>query len=75
MTRPVTPREVPTPAGGVVVANTGGLDNRGIPEPVAAALTRRLQACASSGERIAESDWLTRSGSTGMCWPVVCAAA
>jgi len=28
--------------GVVVLANTGGLDNRGIPEPLAAALTRRL---------------------------------
>jgi CubicO group peptidase (beta-lactamase class C family) len=29
-------------AGVVVLANTGGLDNRGVPEPLAAALTRRL---------------------------------
>ena len=28
--------------GVVVLANTGGLDNRGVPEPLAAALTRRL---------------------------------
>jgi CubicO group peptidase (beta-lactamase class C family) len=29
-------------AGVVVLTNTGGLDNRGVPEPLAAALTRRL---------------------------------
>lgn len=28
--------------GVVVLTNTGGLDNRGVPEPLAAALTRRL---------------------------------
>jgi hypothetical protein len=28
--------------GVVVLTNTGGLDNRGVPEPIAAALTRRL---------------------------------
>jgi len=35
----------------VVLTNTGGLDNRGIPEPLAAALTRRLLGMPGSAVR------------------------
>jgi CubicO group peptidase (beta-lactamase class C family) len=38
-------------AGVVVLTNTGGLDNRGVPEPLAAALTRRLLGMPASPVR------------------------
>ena len=37
--------------GVVVLTNTGGLDNRGVPEPLAAALTRRLLGMPASPVR------------------------